>query len=201
MAVTRHSDAVAPVRSSGPISIWFSRHVSTSGASLGRLFRQPFASLMIVLVIAVTLAIPAALNLVVKNAQAVSSGWDNALDFSIYLKRNVREDEAAALVRLIGQRADVESVQLITASEALTEFKRQSGFGDALDQLSENPLPHTLVVRPSAANTSQSMILLQEELANLPESDLVQVDTEWVQRFHAILDIVRQAIVIGAELL
>jgi cell division transport system permease protein len=201
MAVTRHSDAVAPVRSSGPISIWFSRHVSTSGASLGRLFRQPFASLMIVLVIAVTLAIPAALNLVVKNAQAVSSGWDNALDFSIYLKRNVREDEAAALVRLIGQRADVESVQLITASEALTEFKRQSGFGDALDQLSENPLPHTLVVRPSAANTSQSMILLQEELANLPESDLVQVDTEWVQRFHAILDIVRQAIVIGAALL
>ena len=36
---------------------------------------------------------------------------------------------------------------------------------------------------------------------NLPESDLVQVDTEWVQRFHAILDIVRQAIVIGATLL
>jgi cell division transport system permease protein len=45
------------------------------------------------------------------------------------------------------------------------------------------------------------MILLQEELANLPESDLVQVDTEWVQRFHAILDMVRQAIVIGASLL
>ena len=201
MAVTRHSDAVAPVRSSGPIAIWFSRHVGTAKASLGRLFKQPFASLMIVLVIAVTLAIPAALNLVVKNAQAVSSGWDNALDFSIYLKRNVREDEAAGLARLIGQRADVESVQLITAAEALDEFKRQSGFGDALDQLSENPLPHTLVVRPSPANTTQSMILLQEELGNLPESDLVQVDTEWVQRFHAILDIVRQAIVIGAVLL
>ncbi|MDJ0904643.1 MAG: permease-like cell division protein FtsX [Woeseiaceae bacterium] len=201
MALTRHSDAVAPVRSSGPISIWFSRHVSTAGGSLGRLFRQPFASLMIILVIAVTLAIPAALNLVVKNAQAVSSGWDNALDFSIYLRRDIREDEAAGLARLIGQRADVESVQLIKAADALDEFKRLSGFGDALDQLSENPLPHTLVVRPSPANTSQSMILLQEELANLPEAELVQVDTEWVQRFHAILDIVRQAIVIGATLL
>ena len=156
---------------------------------------------MIVLVIAVTLAIPAALNLVVKNAQAVSSGWDNALDFSIYLKRDVSESEAEALARLIGQRADVAFVDLITATDALEEFKRQSGFGDALDQLSDNPLPHTLVVRPSPANTSQSMILLQEELANLPESDLVQVDTEWVQRFHAILDIVRRAIVIGAVLL
>jgi cell division transport system permease protein len=201
VAVTRHSDAVAPVRSSSPLSIWFTRHLSTSIGSLGRLFRQPFASLMIVLVIAVTLAIPAALNLVVKNAQAVSNGWDNALDFSIYLKRELTESEAEGLARLIQQRADVENVQLITASEALADFKQQSGFGEALDQLSENPLPHTLVVRPSPANTSQSMILLHEELANLPESDLVQVDTEWVQRFHAILDVVRQAIVIGATLL
>jgi cell division transport system permease protein len=201
MAVTRHADAVAPVRSSGPVYTWISRHVTTAGSSLGRLVRQPFASLMIILVIAVTLAIPAALNLVVKNAQAVSSGWDNALDFSIYLRRDLSESEAEGLARLIGQRADVESVQLITAAQALDEFKLQSGFGEALDQLSENPLPHTLVVRPGPANTSQSMILLQEELSNLPEADLVQVDTEWVQRFHAILDIVRQAIVIGAALL
>jgi cell division transport system permease protein len=201
MAVSRHADVVAPVRSSGPVYTWISRHVTTAGSSLGRLVRQPFASLMIILVIAVTLAIPAALNLVVKNAQAVSSGWDNALDFSIYLRRDLSESEAEGLARLIGQRADVESVQLITAAQALDEFKLQSGFGEALDQLSENPLPHTLVVRPGPANTSQSMILLQEELSNLPEADLVQVDTEWVQRFHAILDIVRQAIVIGAALL
>jgi cell division transport system permease protein len=183
------------------MSTWFTRHVSTSIGSLGRIFRQPFASLMIILVIAVTLAIPAALNLVVKNAQSISTGWDNALDFSIYLKRGTSESEAEGLARLIQQRADVASVELITANEALVEFKQQSGFGQALDHLSANPLPHTLVVRPSPANTSQSMILLQEELGNLPESDVVQVDTEWVQRFHAILDIIKQAIVIGAALL
>ncbi len=45
------------------------------------------------------------------------------------------------------------------------------------------------------------MVLLQEELANLPEAEHVQIDTEWVRRFHAILDIVRQAIWIGAALL
>ena len=201
MAVTRHSDAVAPVHISGPMSIWFARHVSTSIGSLGRLSRQPFASLMIILVIAVTLAIPASLNLIVKNAHSVSSGWDNVLDFSIYLRRDVSESEAADVASLIQQRADIESVEFITASAALEEFKTHSGFGQALDHLTENPLPHTLVVRPSAANTAQSMVLLHEELGNLPEADLVQVDTEWVQRFHAILDIVRQAIVIGASLL
>ena len=201
MAVTRHSDAVGPVRSSGPFSIWLTRHVSTSIAALGRLVRHPFSSLMIILVIAVTLALPAAINLVVKNARAISGSWDNALDFSVFLKQELSESEAAGLARLIEQRADIDAVQFISASQALADFREQSGFGAALDQLPDNPLPHTLVVRPSAGNTSASMVLLQEELANLPETEHVQVDTDWVQRFHAILDIVRQAIAIGAALL
>jgi len=201
MAVTRHADAVAPVRSSGPVSAWATRHVSTAVGSLGRLARQPFASLMIILVIAVTLALPTAISLVVKNARSVSSSWDNALDFSVFLKQDISEEEAENLAELIGKRADVDTVELISADEALAEFKQQSGFAEALDQLSGNPLPHTLVVRPGPGNTSASLGLLQEEIGNLPETDHVQVDTEWVQRFHAILDIVRQAIAIGAALL
>lgn len=201
MAVTRNADAIAPVRSSGAFSIWLTRHASTSLGSLGRLVRHPFSSLMIVLVIAVTLALPAAINLVVKNARQISGSWDNALDFSVFLKQELTQSEGEGLGRLIAQRADVESVTFISANDALEDFKEQSGFGGALDQLPDNPLPHTLIVRPSAGNTSASMVLLQEELANLPETEHVQVDTEWVQRFHAILDIVRQAIAIGAALL
>ncbi len=201
MAVTRNADAVAPVRASGPFSIWMAQHADTSIAALRRLARQPFASLMIILVIAVTLALPAAVNLVVKNARSVSDSWDNALDFSVFLNEQVSTNDAEALAKLIGQRADVESVRFISADEALAEFKQQSGFGEALEQLPDNPLPHTLVVRPGPGNTSDSLILLQEEIGNLPETDHVQVDTEWVQRFHAILDIVRQAIAIGAGLL
>jgi cell division transport system permease protein len=201
MAVTRHSDAVAPLRSSGPVTIWLGRHGRTASASFSRLVHQPFASLMIILVIAVTLAIPAALNLVIKNFTAISSGWDDALDFSVFLETGISESEAEALTRLISQRADVDDVRLITAKDALAEFKEQSGFGSALDHLPDNPLPHTLVVRPSPANTPQSMTLLREELDSLPETELVQVDTEWVQRFHAILQIVQQAIMIGAGLL
>ena len=201
MAVTKHSDAVAPLRSAGPVTIWLGRHGRTASASFGRLVQQPFASLMIILVIAVTLAIPAALNLAIKNFTAISAGWDDALDFSVFLDTGVSLSEAEALARLIAQRADVDDVRLITANEALAEFKEQSGFGSALDHLPDNPLPHTLVVRPSPANTPQSMTLLREELDSLPETELVQVDTEWVQRFHAILEIVQQAIMIGAGLL
>ena len=201
MAVTRHAEAVTPVRSSGPLATWLTRRASTSLGALGRLARHPFSSAMIILVIAVTLALPAAINVIVKNVQGISGGWDNALDFSVFLRLDLSASEAEGLGRLIAQRADVEAVEFVSAAQALSEFRAQSGFGAALDQLPDNPLPHTLVVRPSNGNTSASMVLLQEELGNLPEVEHVQVDTEWVRRFHAILDIVRQSVAIGAALL
>lgn len=194
-------EALAPVRASGPLTVWAVRHASTCVAALGRLARQPFASLMTILVIAVTLAIPATMHLLVKNASALSGHWDNALDFSVYLMGDVSRADAENLLQIVRQRADVESVTLVTADDALREFRELSGFGPALDHLGHNPLPHTLVVRPSPSNTETSITLLNEELANLPETDFVQVDTEWVQRFLAILDIIRRAVSMGAGLL
>ncbi len=197
----KSADALAAPKSPGPLASWAIRHLSTAVGALGRLSRKPFASLMTILVIAVTLALPAALYLLIKNAQSISASWDSALDFSLFLDADVTLEEAGRLRDIIAQRADVESVTLIPADDAMAMFREQSGFGDALDHLSVNPLPHTLVVRPSAANTEVSMGLLNEELSNLPETDFVQVDTAWVQRFHAILDILERAIAFGAGLL
>ena len=201
MAVRPASEALKPAPASSPITIWFGRHVSTCVGALGRLARQPFASLMTILVIGVTLALPAAMHLVVKNAQSISRNWGNALDFSVYLTSDVSLDSATRLANIIAQRADVESVALISAEDALQEFQEGSGFGAALDHLSTNPLPHTLVVRPGTGNTEETMILLNEELGNLPEADFVQADTDWVRRFHAILDILQRAIAMGSGLL
>jgi cell division transport system permease protein len=201
VAVRPTSEALKPAPPSSPITIWFGRHVSTCVGALGRLARQPFASLMTILVIGVTLALPAAMHLVVKNAQSISRNWGNALDFSVYLTSDVSLDSATRLANIIAQRADVESVALISAEDALQEFQEGSGFGAALDHLSTNPLPHTLVVRPGTGNTEETMILLNEELGNLPEADFVQADTDWVRRFHAILDILQRAIAMGSGLL
>jgi cell division transport system permease protein len=57
------------------------------------------------------------------------------------------------------------------------------------------------MVRPSDNNSDESISLLREELGNLPETDVVQMDTEWVQRFHAILDILQRAGTMAAALL
>jgi cell division transport system permease protein len=201
MAAVNSPNVLHAPPSSGRFRNWLIRHASTGAAAFSRLARQPFASFMIILVIAVTLALPTAMHLVIKNAQSISASWDNALDFSVYLNSDTSIEAARRLADIIRQRADVEQVTLITSAEALEEFRQQSGFGESLDHLTVNPLPHTLVVRPGTNHTEVSMNLLNEELGNLPETDFVQVDTEWVRRFHAILDILQRSIAIGAALL
>ena len=201
MAISRGNDLRTATRPSSPFKVWLLRHIGTCVGALGRLMRQPFANFMTILVIAVTLALPAAMHLVVKNAASMSGNWENALDFSVYLKSDVSLADATRLTAIILDRADVEQVKLVPADLALEEFKDQSGFGAALDHLTVNPLPHTLIVRPSSGNTEIMVMLLDEELGNLPEADFVQVDTEWVQRFLAILDILQQAVAIGSALL
>ncbi|WP_405233020.1 permease-like cell division protein FtsX [Lentisalinibacter salinarum] len=192
--------ATAERRTGGP-GTWLARHGETAVAALGRLAAQPLSTLLTVLVIAITLALPAGLHLGVKNAAQLSGGWESAVDFSVYLDMGTAEDDARRLAGIIESRADVERVEFISATEALADFKAGSGFGDALDALDDNPLPHTLVVRPAVAGNDSLIELLREELANLPETDLVQLDTAWVQRFNATLDLIRRVILITALLL
>jgi cell division transport system permease protein len=164
--------------------------------------RQPMAALMTTAVIGIALALPAALGLFVANARAATGAWDSAIELSVFFKDDVRLVKAEQLAAALRERRGVASVELIPADAALQEFREFSNFGAALDALTDNPLPHALVVRPSSTHASPAEIdALRRHLQNWPEVDLVQVDTEWVKRFHSILDLVRRVLALVAGLL
>ena len=88
---------------------------------------------------------------------------------------------------------DVAAVRIITAEEALAEFRNDSGFGKALDVLRDNPLPDTLVVTPTLiASTPQGTETLRTVISGLSDVQTVQIDTDWVKRLHAMLDLLRR---------
>ncbi len=181
---------------------WLTRHLQTLVGSLGRLSQQPVANLLTILVIGIALALPACLQVLVTNARSVTGDLSNAVDISVYLKRNVSEQQASEVADKIRQRRDIAKVDLITSTAALKEFREFSGFGAALDALTDNPLPHTLVVRPGADDlTPAHLESVGADLKALPEVDIVQLDTAWVQRLEAILDAARRSIFVAAVLL
>jgi cell division transport system permease protein len=165
---------------------YFGLHRANLVGAVARLAGQPFASVLTILVIATALALPAGLRVAVNNADAVSDSWQSAADFTVYLKLDVSEDTARQTARTIEERADVAGVTVIDRDAALAEFRAQSGFGEALDALDGNPLPHTLVVRP-ASGIESDVEALASAMAALPQTELVQVDTAWVTRLRAML--------------
>jgi cell division transport system permease protein len=181
---------------------WLTRHAQTSIGSLGRLSQQKLATILTVLVIGIALALPACLHLLITNAQTATGNWNRAVDLTVFLKRPTSVDEAKRTADRIKQRRDVSSVELIPADEALKEFRRDSGFGDAIEALNDNPLPHTLVVRPSEGfTTAASLDALAHDLRAQPSVEVVQLDTAWVNRLNAILEAIRRGLALTAGLL
>jgi len=165
-----------------------------------RLGRQPVATLLTVLVIAIAIALPAGLRVLVNNLASLSGGWQSAADFTVYFKRDVPTERARALSREVAARADVAGVQFIDRAAALEEFRTRSGFGAALDALEGNPLPDTLVVRP-ASGAAGDVEGVAAALRKLPETDLVQLDTQWVARLRAMLALARRIVDLATALL
>lgn len=181
---------------------WLTRHAQTSIGSLGRLSKQSLATTLTVLVIGIALALPACLHLLISNAQVATGNWNSAVDLTVFLKRPTSVEEANRTAGRIKQRRDVSSVELITADEALKEFRRESGFGETIEALNDNPLPHTLVVRPATEfTTATNLDTLAADLRGLPSVEIVQLDTAWVNRLNAILDAIRRGLALTAGLL
>ena len=168
--------------------------------ALRRLRRQPFATLLTVLVIAIALALPAGLRVLVNNLGSLSGGWQSAADFTVYFKLEVPTDRARSLAREIASRPDVASVQFIDRGTALEDFRAHSGFGTALDALEGNPLPDALVVRP-ASGAAGDVEGIAAALRKLPETDLVQLDTQWVARLRALLALSVRIVALATVLL
>jgi len=178
------------------------RHLQALLGSLGRLARSPLSTLLTLLVIALALALPTSLRLFVTNAQLATGNFANAVDVSVYLKTDVPLAKAQQLAQAAGQRADVAEVTVIAADKGLEDFRTYSGFGEALQALKENPLPHVLHVRPKATDSSAAALeSLRRYFSAWPEVDLVQVDSEWVMRFNAILEVLQRLLLIAAALL
>jgi cell division transport system permease protein len=184
------------------IQAYFARHAQTLVGSLGRIVHQPFATVMTMGVIAVALALPLFLNLFLANVRTAAGNLNEAFDLSVYVDKKAGTPRAQSLAKQLRARGDVAAVRIVTAEQALAEFRETSGFGKALDALSDNPLPDALIVTPTLiASTPQGTDTLKAAIAAMADVETVQLDTEWVKRLHAMLDILRRVIWLTGGLL
>jgi cell division transport system permease protein len=191
-----------PAEPGRALAAWVSQHVQALLQSAGQMFRNPLGSLLTTAVIGISLALPATFYLVLSNSERVASAWGGAARITLFLKLDVPLERAQAIAESLRAHPHVKAVRVISPDEALAEFRLASGFGDAIDQLDENPLPASLLIQPDAAQfTGVAADELLTALRALPEADTARFDRQWVQRLLALLNIMHRAVLILAALL
>ncbi|MET1256110.1 permease-like cell division protein FtsX [Aliikangiella maris] len=158
------------------------------------IFKTPISSLMTILVIAIALALPAGLQILLDNGKTLSKSWDGASRISLYLKTDLKPKSINDLASELRQLSSVQSIQVITQEQALADFKERSGFADALLELDSNPLPPVLIIQPKSTHTSpQASELMLAEFKAHPEVELAQLDLDWVRKLYALLQLAEKA--------
>lgn len=167
---------------------WQLHHRDSARDALRRMRQTPAASLMTVLVIAIALALPAGLSVLLENLSGVTRGWDGNAHLSVFLKSDVSEGQQRDLASSWQKKISIERTEVVTREQALEEYKVLSGFGDVLDALPDNPLPPLIIVYPSDTSPS-ALEELRQSLEKESRVDVAQLDVEWVRRLHAMIEL------------
>ena len=149
--------------------------------AMRRFAQAPLISLVSVLVIAVTLALPVGLYLVLANLNGIAGRINAEPQISVFLSVEAGNQDVQAVESSLRANPAIARFKFISRDDALAEMRAATGLGDVLEGLDKNPLPHAFVVR-GKANDPAALERLRDELTKLPKAEHVQLDSAWAKR-------------------
>lgn len=193
-----HAAGAAPAKPRSRIAAWCDHHLQSLGASLGRMLRRPWATLLTVGVMAVALSLPLGLALVLDNIARLGGSVEQAREAAVFLRPDVPLERARTLAADLQGRADVAAVTVRSPDEGLAGLRAAGGevYAEAIAAVGGNPLPSVLIVRPRGDEDA-----LLAALRALPEAELVQHDAVWRERLDRWLAFGARAVWVLAALL
>src|SRR3546814_14906880 len=112
---------------------------------------------------AVALALPLGLWLVLGNVERFSGSVQQSREISVFLKQDVAGERATALAEELRDRRNVGDVQLLTPEHGMNLLREQGMPATAVDAAGHHHPPYVLVVTPAGAG-----IILQAGRGELP---------------------------------
>ncbi|MGV7208588.1 permease-like cell division protein FtsX [Oxalobacteraceae bacterium A2-2] len=188
------------------MSYWLRQHWFALGAALAHVRRAPGSFLFNILVVAIALALPFAGVTLLDNVRPMSEQLSVDPEISVFLKQDTPREQAEALAVQLRQAVRDKQAKIIFTprEKALDTLKEKSGMSDVLGALGENPLPDSYVLKLDAFRNAQAggdVDQLAEHIRALPGVDTVQVDSAWVKRLAALLNVLRLALLLLAATL
>jgi cell division transport system permease protein len=182
------------------MNIWLMQHAQAAALVLRQFARTPVATLLTVLVIGVSLSLPAGLYALLKSFHDLAGHAHGEPRLTLVLSAKADDAAIKAIADNLEKRHEVAEHHFISRDQALRELSTQAGLDDITAGLEKNPLPDVFTVRP-AADGADDILRLQQELRQLPGVESTLLDEAWVRRLDALLALGHKAVLILAVLL
>jgi len=174
------------------LKVWLSHHKLALTNAINRIKKSPIPTALTILVVGVALALPASLQVIIKNVEPSQTALSEQAQITLFIEVDAKPASIDAFVAELKTRQDISDVEYIPASKAWEEFQHTTGLSGSSSLLEKNPLPHTVIIRPSTEIQDTVRIeSLRKELQVLPLVDLAKIDMLWVERLYAIIDFVK----------
>jgi cell division transport system permease protein len=164
--------------------------------------KAPGSFLFNVLVVAIALALPFVGVTLLDNVRPMSEQLSVDPEVSVFMKTDAPREQSQALAAqmrsIVGTPA---KIVFVPREKALDTLKDKSGLSDVLGALGENPLPDSYVLKLEGLTTSAAAARVDDiarQLGALPGVDSVQVDSAWVKRLAALLNVLRLVLLLLA---
>lgn len=177
---------------------WLRQHRFAFNSAFSHMRRMPGNFLFNVIVMAIALSLPFAGLTVMENVRPISKQLSMEPEISMFLTMNTPRERAASLAQNI--RSIVLANQLSATLEfvprehALGALKNRTGLSDALTALGTNPLPDSYILRLSNIHNPSDALRMEAvaaQLKSLPGIEYVQIDSIWVKRLAALMNLLR----------
>ena len=165
---------------------YLSLHLESARNAARHFIRQPFATLLILLMLAIAMTLPLALYLGVQSGQAVLGKLNEAPQITLYMELSADEVDNEAVKTLLAEDARISKSEFIGKQKGLQELQQSMGAQDLVSMLDDNPLPDVFIVTPDAGTAPEAMQILQQDLSELPMVETARLDTEWMQTLYQI---------------
>lgn len=173
---------------------YFTLHFEAAKNAIRQLFKQPLATLLILVMLAIAMSLPLALYLGVQSSQAVLGKLNESPQITLYMEQNADEADSAVVKELLAADKRIEKSEFIGKAQGLSELQTSMGEQDIVSMLDSNPLPDAFVVSPKPGGTPSEMQALRQDLAKLPMVESAQLDTEWMQTLYQIDDFIQKVL-------
>jgi len=179
---------------------YFHNHIQAFLRAVIRIKSNWPSSIIMILVIGITLCLPATGFLLVENASQLSSKIEYEAEISIFLDQTISQDQINFIGSALKQTSSIEKVNFEPKIRAWEKLQEKLKINSLDAGISENPLPDAFFV---TLNTLDHNIVesLHKDIKNLEGVKEVIIDSGWIKKLRSILYLIKIGLLILGTLL